>query len=112
MSMENDQGSFYDGFAGHEVEMPRTTSNVGEHANRADISKPYVSNKYPEREIDNTPKTCHNVSWWRFFTGQQDNNIIANQANRNFTKSDINGDNYESEKQRYFKEYADILNKL
>jgi len=100
--------SFYSQFDGFEAPQTQTP-----HANRQDMHKPYDNGTFSQKAKDamteSEPKTCANVSWWRWFTRQQDNNVIALKINRGFNRNNLCGDNYAQEKARYISEYNNEL---
>ena len=99
--------SMYD-FAGDYTAPTQSAQVDTPHQNRSDLSKPYAgtfAQKVKEATTESEPKTNASVSWWRFFTKQQDNNQIAQKINSQFNRDTLSGDNFASERQRYIDSY-------
>ena len=103
--------SFYSAFEQHEAPAkPEPVETL--HANRKDLGKPYAS-PLTER-AENAPAESEassnaEVSWWRYFTRQIDNNVIAHKVNAKFNRAALT--DYAKEKAMYIKEYNKELAK-
>lgn len=103
--------SIYD-FAGDSYEaplMPQKPVSETPHANRQDLSKPYVGRHEESKQESSSnwvaEKTNAAVEFWKFFTRQITSNCTAQTVNRSFTRNEINGDNYEQQKAKYIRLY-------
>ena len=79
------------------------------HANRQNLSQPYngrdIQDKF-ESSVTEPEKTTSGMhEFWLWFTRQQTKNVVAMGINHHFDRNSLNGDNYNSERQRYIERY-------
>lgn len=107
--------SFYSQFGdtGAVIPEPKPDKKVETpHANRHDLSKPYSSQfqkKCDNAPTESAPTGNGSHEFWRFFTRQLTNNLIAQQVNTNFDRRNLNGENFQFEKERYIKLYNQLI---
>ena len=112
------EDSLYSQFESHEapvIEQERRAENW--QANREDNTKPYVNDQAFQAKVanaptDNAPKTTCNYEWMLFICNRDTVNIVAREVNRSFTRNNLTGSNFDSEKVRYFNLYKEELTKL
>ena len=108
--------SLYD-FVGDSYEaplIPQKPIRDTPHANRQDLSEPYVGrheeSKQSKSSSGTTEKTSAAVEFWKFFTRQITSNCTAQSVNRSFTRNEITGDNFQQQKEKYTRLYNEQVN--
>ena len=106
--------SFYDQFANDDTPPPAIKSETP-HANRENLSKPYVSDlttKAASAPTERIKTTSANNEWMKFICNRNSPDYIAVTINREFNRNEITGDNFNGKKKAYLARYKSIENKL
>ena len=112
MSFESD--SLYSQFDEYEAPQPTTTSNIGQHANRKDMTKPYVNvaPKHVQEAMASEQKDESSNGFWRMFTKQIPKGTFEQSVNMAFGGKPEGEFNYMKEKQRYIDLYRKMMGEL
>ena len=106
-----DNGSLYDQFS--ENEAP-TFNTETPHANRKNMSEPYINNNPKVREAMQTvQKDLSYYAWWRFISHRQPHNEFEQSVNIEFRANNgtVDGKNFDDMRAKYIATYKRMLNK-